>query len=298
MWTAQIFAFLPILLISGRGTSDQTHMATFALTLTMLLQIVTSSEMSCLGFIRDTRIPPDVFVAGTREEGVAALAVAGQLVYLNGPGLSNLKPGENYRVVRPEGTLQDRDGRGEMGTYFKSLATIRLERLDGESAVAVILSSCQPIAKGDLVVPATPRLPVEYKGERSTRLTPFPADGLSSVIILAEDDLRELATGQFCFIMAGLRDGVKPGDRFAVFRLPPPFQTSDMTVTGVGRLRGYQKMNAANYDPQIIEMLRDRKISPRPIGDIVVVEAGETSSTARIVNAMAEMHPGDIVVRR
>ena len=264
----------------------------------MLFQIVSSSEMSCIGLIRDTHIPADVFIAGTREEGANALAAEGELVYLNGPALSTLKSGEKYRVVRPEGTLRDRQTRDEMGIYFKSLATVRVERVETGSAVAVILNSCQAIAKGDLVVPATPRIPVEFKGELSNRLTGFPEQGLTSVIILGEDDVHELATGQFCFIKAGSRDGVKPGDRFTVYRLPIPFQLQDLVVNGVGRMRSYQKVNVATYDPQLIEILRERKIPPRPVGDIVVVEAGETSAAARVINSLVEIHPGDIVVRR
>ncbi len=273
-------------------------MATFALTLTMLLQVVSSSEMNCVGFIRNSQLAAEVFVAGTNEEGTTALAVEGHLVYLNGPGLSTLRASGIYRVVRPEGALQDRGTREEMGTYFRSLATVRIERVDAESAAAVVLSTCQPIAKGDLVVPALEPGPVEFKGELSNRLTAFPAEGLSSVIILGEADLHQMATGNFCFIKVGTRDGVKPGDRFTVYRLPPPFQNRDLLVNGDGWKQSYRKVKVASYDPRLIAMLRERNLPPRPIGDIVVVEAGETSAAARVVNSLVEIELGDVVVRR
>jgi hypothetical protein len=273
-------------------------MVTFVLTLTLLLQIASSSELYCVGALRETPIPADVFIAGTREEGVTGVASEGELVYLNGPGLSTLKPGDKYRVIRPEGLLQDWETHNELGYYIKSLAIIRVERVEQDSAVATVVVTCQGIVKGDIVVPATPKLPVEFTGEMSNRLTPFPADGLVSVIILGEDDARELAKGQFCYIKAGLRDGVKAGDRFTVFRLPPPFEARDLKLTSSVALRSYRKMEVVSYQPQVFEMLRDRKIPPRAVGDIVVVEPGDAGSAARVVNSLVEIHPGDIVVRR
>lgn len=207
----------------------------------MLLQVVSSSEMNCVGLLRDTRLAPDVFVAGTREEGVTALAGEGDIVYLNGPGISALKTGEKYRVVRPEGTLQDRQTRDEMGVYFRALATVRIERIDSDGAAAVVLNSCQAIAKGDLVVPPPPAGPIEFKGELSNSLTGFPAEGLTSMIILGDGDLRQMATGNFCFIRVGARDGVKPGDRFTVYRLPPPFQPRDLLINGTGGSKATEK---------------------------------------------------------
>jgi hypothetical protein len=37
---------------------------------------------------------------------------------------------------------------------------------------------------------------------------------------------------------------------------------------------------------------------PRVLGDLIILDAGETTSVAKIVNSMSEIHLGDIVVRR
>jgi hypothetical protein len=34
------------------------------------------------------------------------------------------------------------------------------------------------------------------------------------------------------------------------------------------------------------------------VGDLVVVEVGNTTAAARIVSSQSEIHPGDVVVRR
>ncbi len=57
-------------------------------------------------------------------------------------------------------------------------------------------------------------------------------------------------------------------------------------------------MTVGHYDPQLLDSLRERKLPPRAIGDIVVVEAGEKSAAARVINSLVEIELGDIVVRR
>jgi len=67
------------------------------------LQVVNPSEMVCVGSIQSATLPLDIYVAGVEMEGTATLAAEGQVLYLNGPNVSSLKPGTIQRVVRPEG---------------------------------------------------------------------------------------------------------------------------------------------------------------------------------------------------
>ncbi len=261
-------------------------MATLALTLTMLLQVATSANLQCLGFISEKPLPADVFIAASEEEGVVNYSSESELVYLNGPGLASLKAGEIYRVVRPEGTVPGRNG--DYAIYYKGLGTVRIQRVDSNAVLAMVQMSCRPIMKGDLVIPLADTVPVEFNGTLSNKWTPFPPPGgLVSQIVLGKDYLHNMASGDFCFIGVGTSDGVKPGDTFTIYRLPPPFNPGDLSVAYSG-----------HYDPKMVEMLRNRTLPPHPVGDLVVVEAGETTSAARIVNSLVEAIPGDLVIRR
>jgi hypothetical protein len=259
--------------------------------------VVNSAELQCLGFINEAPLPADVFVAGTQEEGMTTFAYEGTLVHLNGPGVAALKTGESYRAVRAEGRVRDRITNEEIGIYYKELGNVRIEHVAADYASAQVLTSCFGLLKGDLVLPAIPRTTVRSEGKMSGRLTTYPDQGLASSIILGKDDLQELAAGHFCFIGAGARDGVKAGDRFEVFRMEPAFNPRDLIVKGQGRGRSYE-MQFVRNSPDLLNALYDRKLPARPLGDLVVVEVGDTTAAARIVNSRSEIHPGDIVVRR
>jgi hypothetical protein len=71
-----------------------------------------------------------------------------------------------------------------------------------------------------------------------------------------------------------------------------------MLVDGEGPLRSYNRIQGGRYDPMLLDMLRSRKLPPRPVGDVVVVNVGKTTAAARIVNSLVEINPGDLVVRR
>ncbi len=176
--------------------------------LTLLLlfafQVATPGEMACVGSIQETTVPQDIYIAGLEDEGTATMALPGQILYLNGPRDSSLKSGTVQRVVRPEGRLSDPWTKAKLGTYYKDIGTVQIEAVERESATARVILSCQGILKGDLVIPNLPKPVIEFSGSMSNALTSIPR-GLSSSILFAKDDMRELSAGQFCFIQLGTR---------------------------------------------------------------------------------------------
>jgi len=250
--------------------------------------------MACVGSIQEQRVPVDVYIAGVESEGVTTFATPGEILYLNGSGVSFLKPGSTQRVIRPEGKVRDGRTDAAVGIYYKDIGTIRIESVDQESATARVLLSCEGMLKGDLVIPGAPKSAVEFNGELSRDVTPVPR-GLSSSILLARDDARQLAAGHFCFIPVGTRDGVKPGDRFTIFRPAPSFNPRDMATAGSGADLSYSRTRDRFH---MESKLHARTIPPRVLGDIVIVEAGEGISTGKIINSLSEIVPGDRVVKR
>jgi hypothetical protein len=139
---------------------------------------------------------------------------------------------------------------------------------------------------------------VAFKGELSDRNTPFPKEGLASSIVLGKEDLREMAAGHFCFIAVGSREGVKPGDRFTIYRPQPPFDPQDLSATGAHSMTSYESFQTRRRLAEVIDVLSNRRVPPRVVGDILIVDVGETTSAAKIIYSRSEVHLGDIVVRR
>jgi len=148
------------------------------------------------------------------------------------------------------------------------------------------------------VMPFAAKQTIQFDGKLSDTLTQIPQNGLVSSIMLGKNDVRELAVGNFCFVGLGKRDGIATGDRFTVFRPQPEFNRNDLIAGQTGRSSTYASVRDWLYKYRMIELLRQRKLPPVILGDIVVVEAGESVSTGKIVNSLLEMHPGDLVVKR
>jgi hypothetical protein len=270
----------------------------YTLILLLLFQVVTQPEMNCLGFIRELPIPAEVIIAGSSEEGITALASENDLITLNGPGLINLNPGESYKVVRPEGKVRNQVTKDEIGLYYKELGTVRIEAKGTGYATAKVSSSCCHMIKGDLVVPLTTKPGVEFPGKLSNKTTTYPTDGLSGTIILGKDDMQELAAGSVCFIGVGTQQGAKVGDRFTIYRPQQPFNVRDLSVDGEGSGYTYDKLIAGRSDVQMLDMLIERNLPIRVLGDLIILDTGENTSAAKIINSLSEIHLGDLVVRR
>jgi hypothetical protein len=270
------------------------------ITLIMLfaLQVTTPAEMACLDSVLDTPLPSDLYVAGVEFEGVAVFGSQGQLVFLNGPRTGLLRVGELERVVRPEGRIRDPFTDSELGVYYRDLGTIRIEEVDGESATARVIMSCNEILKGDLVRPYVSKPAVQFTGTMSNALTPVPEHGLAGSILLGKNDLRELAVGDICFIGLGGRDGVKPGDRFTVFRPYPAFDPHDLIMMEAAQDSSYGSMGHQGSRYRESTRLEGRTLPPKILGDIIVVETTDKISAGKIVNSMTDIHPGDLVVKR
>ena len=262
------------------------------------MKVAIPSELACVGSIQGGTLPLDAYVAAVEMEGLATIAVEGQVLYLNGPKVSALKAGAIQRVVRPEGKVHDPLTGNGVGYYYRDIGTIKIAAVEQNQATARVLVSCEGMLKGDLVLPYASKPAVEFGGEPSSNTTVLPQHGLASSILLGKDDSRQLASGSICFLGLGAQDGVKAGDRFIVFRPHPAFDSKDMVAVGTNSDASYSPMSGWSYRLNLNLLLHERKLPPKILGDIVVVETGDRTSTGKIVNSLSEIHVGDLIVKK
>jgi hypothetical protein len=240
----------------------------------------------------------DLYIAGVEEEGTLSMSTAGQILYLNGPGVASLKTGTVQRVVRPEGKISDPISGAKMGIYYQDIGTIQIEAVEQESATARVLTACRAMLKGDLVTSHSEKPGVEFGGKQSNALTPIPQNGLVSLIIVGKDDIQEMVAGNVCYIGLGGRDGVRAGDRFTIFRPYPEFNSHDMIVGAARASTSYASARNLIYQSKINTLLSKRKLPPQVLGDMIVVDIGDGVSAGKIINSLFEIHVGDFVVKR
>jgi hypothetical protein len=262
------------------------------------MKVAIPSEMACVGSIQEGILPLNTYVAAVEMEGVATLAVEGQILYLNGPKVPSLKAGEVQRVVRPQGKVHDPVTGNGVGYYYRDIGTIKIVMVEQNHATAQVLTSCHGILKGDIVLPYAPKPAVEFVGDLSSDTTVLPQHGLASSILLGKDDLRALAAGSICFLGLGAHDGVKVGDRFVVFRPYPDFNSRDLASIEPSHDSTYSPMSGWAYRFNLSMLLHNRKLAPQILGDIVVVETGDRTSTGKVVNGLWEITVGDLIIKK
>lgn len=268
------------------------------LLLLFALNVATPGEMECTGSVREMAVPMDLYIAGIEQEGPMTLASSHQRLHLNGPNISALTAGSLQRVVRPEGKIRDMRAGSSTGLYYLDIGTIRIEGVDKNHATARIVHSCQEMVKGDLVIPYAEKPMVQFDGILSKDSTPMPQDGLVGSITFGKADAKQLAAGNFCFVNLGRSDGVRAGDRFMVFRPSPAFDFKDLSVLTPGPDGSYGTMRGPAYQFKLKSLLGNRTLPPIILGDIVIVEAGETFSSGKIIHSLSEIRPGDFIVKR
>lgn len=260
--------------------------------------VASADELRCIGFIAPDLLPKEFYLSGTREEGRMTSLMEGSIVYASGPGAKAAKAGDVFRVVRPEGKILDKNTRLPIGYYYKELGTIRVSDPGTDTAIGRVEMSCRVMYKGDLLIPPANRQQVRFNQPLSTATTPIPENGLASSILFGKEDLREMAAGHFCFISAGARDGVKPGDRFTIFRPQVPFDPKDFLPNPPPSYTTYEKARSPRYEAEMLYQLQQRKLPHYVVGDLVVVDVAETTAAAKIVNSRTEVQQGDLAVRR
>jgi hypothetical protein len=254
------------------------------LTLIMLfaMQVTTPGEMSCGASILDFSMPSDIYIAGSAEEGPTKNIAQGQILYLSGPRVPFLKVGDINRVVRRMNNVRDPRTGKVMGVQYKDLGTIHVEAVNKDNALARVVLSCEAFVKGDMVFPYTPKPMINFSGQLSRKDTIIPDSGTVGPILLGLNNKQLLATGQLCFFGLGWRDGVKPGDHFTVFRPPTSANYKEASLKG----------ESSSLMPS------KRKLPSKILGDIVIVDVGDKSSTGKIINSLSEIYPGDLAIKR
>lgn len=259
--------------------------------------IATPGELKCLGFIHETELPQELIVSGTQEEGRLTMATEGTLIYVSGPSIASTKVGESLQVIRIQGRVRDPHTKASLGIYYREVGTARIEALRGATAIARITMGCDVIFKGDLLLRMSDIHLVKQPEVASSILTPHSTTGVSTSIVLGEDDTTTMAAGDVCFIGLGTGAGIKAGDRFTIYRVQPRFDSRDLIANHAHSSTSFEKLDG-RHQARISKTLSERSLPHEVLGDLVVLNVSCTTSSAMIINTRKEVVLGDLVIRQ
>ena len=214
-------------------------------------------------------------ITGTKHPERNHLA-DGEIVYLNGGQDKGLKAGDRFVIlqVRKKRLFHpsDRQRRHSLGDVVQQVGVLRVTTVLPKGSVAILERCMDDVRVGDRVAPFTEpaNIPVKL---RTDITEPMPIKD-RAVVIYARDNHGITGQGELVIIDKGSADGLQVGEMMIALRL----RTFPVT----------EPINAPNAVMEKTNYV---------LGQMLVVKAGETTSTCRIVRSSEEIIIGDLVTR-
>lgn len=257
---------------------------------------VSRSDIYCSGYLTRQAADKTKFVAAGLQSPHTARFVDRDLIFLKGSGY---KPGDQVSIIRewrnPDAFDLYKGASkllAETGHPVQDVGYARVIETRGtDTAVAQIEFACEAAVPGDLIVPFVERPTVNVTP--TVTLDRFPAEkaSLEGKIVLARDGDQFVTTGQKVYLNVGWEKGVKVGDYFRVTRGYTPEETDEADAA---TLRS-TVMEDTQKDPPSFSNKRLGELPRRVLGEVVVICATPSSSTAMVTFMLEEMHVGDLV---
>jgi hypothetical protein len=206
----------------------------------------------------DDPSPQALRVIGAQDSSASALFGPRELLVVGGGTGAGLQLGQQFFVRRANrfGASSDRRWQG-----VRTLGWIRVVAVNDSTAIAMIDHICDAIAQGDYLEPYTaPVVPADVDRDVTSGEPDFGAMGK---VLSGMEDHQTAGRGEFVLIDRGTDQGVKAGERYAIYR--------DIGTAG---------MPLAS------------------IGETVVLAVGRTMSLTRITRSRDAIFSGDYVAPR
>lgn len=220
-----------------------------------------------VAFIDKKHLDSSMFIVGSVED--KELLATGDEVYVSYPETQVPKIGDRHSIYAEDRRV-DHGGKA-VGSYVRVLGELEILSVKQDKrARARIISASSEIERGSRVGP----LLRQFKTVPPVR-NEVDLQG-TIVAMLTSDQL--IGQGEVVFIDLGKSSGIKAGNRLFVVRRGDAFSDDTRPEELVGQ--------------------DDRAFPARALGQVVVVQVGETLSVGLIDRAVEEMGVGDLVMMR
>ena len=280
------------------------------------LDIATGNNLYCAGLIQTTPINTDSFIVGAQDEADHFQFSQNDYLYINMGRNKDVKVGDTFAVVRPRGEVNSKwTNKNYLGFFVQEVGALEVVNVKDEVSVAVVKTSCDTMLIGDLIQPTQRRwspphvaMPVINRfGDASGKAT--------GRVIMARD-LGDMATRDFIvYVDLGGEDNMHVGDKLTIFRalekgnVTTHSQKESITSRDYGfesfRYRGGKFSNQSGrksgnraYGNEVTSKMAKSHRPPglrKVVGEAVVLNVRERTSTVVITQTAQEIHPGDWV---
>lgn len=267
------------------------------------VQMPTSADVYCAGFINKHSLPDVNYVAGGLQTPSTTKFGMGDIVYLHGRGYT---AGAEYEIVRALRDVNEYEmfpGQHkllkETGQPYMEVGRVRVLDTRSRAAVAQVVFACEPVNPGDTAIPFAEKQMVAFHPPlRFDRFLPTGSK-VYGRIVMGKDFDSELSTGQKLYFNVGSNQGVKVGDYFrAVRNYDADLRDPVDSLSFKAALSEETQLKQPSFDPGLWErsngpVIHVRDLPRRAVGEIVVIGVTPTTATGMVVFAMEDVHAGD-----
>ncbi len=254
------------------------------------------TRVYCSGFLRDTKVPDDLYVVSGEQVGYKVLWAQRENVYLNRGSDHGVKVGDRFMVVR---RTEDPDPiewfKGQtriakaMGVLYSDIGQLQVVSVLPKTSVAEVIFSCDYVQRGDIARPfeERPAPPFKEAGTTFDHFAPVSGKPVGTVVTSALTFQQSQGQGMTVYVNLGAAQGVKVGDYLRLFRY------QGKLIETVPQTKGYAyQVYGFGSSPARYEW----KDLPREVlGEGIVLNASRNAATIFVTFSSSEIFPGDNV---
>jgi len=248
----------------------------------------------CSGFVKDTKLPNEMYVISGEQAGYKITWAQGENVYINRGSDNGVRVGDRFMVVRQtEDPYHVEWFKGQfkiaksMGNLYADVGQLRVLNVQPKTSIAEVSFSCTEMIRGDIVRPFEERSAPPYK-EIGTfdHFAPVSGKPVGTVVTSANFQQSQ-GQGTTLYVNLGAAQGVKVGDYMRLFR----YQGKDIEYAP--QTKGYvYQIYGYGSTPTRYEW----KDLPREVlGEGIVLNAGRNAATVYVTFSSADIYTGDNV---
>jgi hypothetical protein len=252
------------------------------------------STVYCSGFVKDTKLPDDLYVISGEQPGYKVVFSQGENVYINRGSENGVRVGDRFMVVRQVEDPSRMDWfKGQtkltkaMGNLYADIGQLRVLSVLPKTSVAEVAFSCAEMIRGDIARPFEERPAPPYK-----EIGPFdhfaPVSGKPvGTVVTSVNFQQSQGQGTTMYVNLGAAQGVKVGDYMRLFR----FQGKDIETAPQTKGYAYQLYGFGSTPTRY-----EWKDLPREVlGEGIVLNASRNAATIYVTFSSADVYPGDNV---
>jgi len=238
------------------------------------------------GFISEKELEDSGAIDHTREE--KRLLTEDNIVFIKFPKkrLVTIKRGDRFTIFRVSEKVKHPITRSMVGYAITIVGELEVTSIGAKTAAGIVSNATDVIRIDDRVRPFEPSVKTIRVEKGKNPVVGYIVYTLSSEKYFLEEPM--IAENDIVYIDRGYADGVRTGNVFDILRIRDEFDDTDLTP------EEYQEM--LERDASDEDLARAGMVYPPDvIGQIVILNADEYTSTAVVNKSNAEIELGDLV---